>query len=1209
VVAQTDRKLEGQKKTTGWPRLEKLLGAKGTEVVQRVRAWLGLMQASAPGTPGRKGARVLEPFQPFPIHALPGPLGCYVEQGANALGCDPAYLALPALGMAAGMIGYTRVLRLKRTWREFPVVWSLMVGESGTLKSPAYRLATDYLFVLQRRLQLQYRHAYARYQQEMADYDEAKRLAKKDGTDPGDPPQEPVEQIIFTSDATIEALAEIIEDNPRGLLVTCDELTAWFSMFARYQTGKQGGSDLPRWLSMHSAGGFSYHRKTGDRRRIVVPHAAVSVTGGIQPGVLARALTLEFLDAGLAARLLMAMPPKRPKRWSEVEIDPELEQAYQQTIDRLLALDFDTPSGGDKRPHVLRLSAKAKAAWVAFYDSWAQEQVAAEGELAAALSKLEAYAARFALVHHVVSCVWLEVDDRRDVGVESVEAGVTLCRWFAREARRIYRILSESTEDRETRRLVEFLQGRGGKIAMRELMRANCRRYPDAATAESALATLVEAGLARWVEAPTSMKGGKQIKAVQLCMTHDTDDTVPDDEDDDGPGAHDTEPRTGPEGAADGSVTAGTSSDAASCHTEGSGVEPAVRAPSGVIGVMRHARQQAAEWDRDAPGGFGPGEDVAGATGVMRSPVEGAATSRTPYWVVTDPAGLDLVAKAVEHSTQVGLDLETTGLCPRTDRVRLLSLATKTTDGGTSCFLVDCFAVDPRALWEALAGKELVIHNAAFDLAFLRRMGFIPGAVIDTMLVSRVLYAGTRARHGLADCAERELGVIPDKALQKADWSGRLTLEHLAYAARDVEVLRPLLQVFQEKVAAAGLGATVSLEHRCLPAMVWMAARGVGVSREDWSALVRNAKAEAARLREEMNALAPVTPAEMFATWNFDSPADVKKLFAALGFRLENTDDEALAGVGHPLAGLLRGYREATKRTSAYGERWLENIAGDGRVYAHWNQLGSEAGRMSCSEPNLQQLPRDPAYRRCVQAPPGRVLVKADYSQIELRIAAKVCGDPVLLQAYRDGEDLHTRTARAVLGKEEVSKQDRQLAKALNFGLLYGMGARGFAAHARGDYGLELTEGQARGYRSAFFRTYKGLEDWHRGVKGSKAPETRTLGGRRRLIPSADPSKPEAERRKFEAAMDRQRLNTPVQGTGADGLKLALALLWERREEVPGAFPVLAVHDEIVVECDAGQARAVAAWLKKAMVDAMSPLLGPVPVEVEVKVGRTWGGD
>jgi DNA polymerase-1 len=218
-------------------------------------------------------------------------------------------------------------------------------------------------------------------------------------------------------------------------------------------------------------------------------------------------------------------------------------------------------------------------------------------------------------------------------------------------------------------------------------------------------------------------------------------------------------------------------------------------------------------------------------------------------------------------------------------------------------------------------------------------------------------------------------------------------------------------------------------------------------------------------------------------------------------------------------------------------------------------------------------------------------LVKADYSQVELRIAAKVSGDKALLAAYQRGEDLHTLTARQVLGIADVTKEHRQLAKALNFGLLYGMGAKGFRNYARANYRLELTEDQAAGYREAFFKAYSGLRRWHRSV-GDKLRDTRTLTGRRAL----------------RVEQFNEKLNLPVQGTGADGLKKALALLWERRAECPTAVPVLAVHDEIV-ECPEADADRAAAWLKQAMLDGMAPLIAPVPIEVEVKVGRTWGGD
>jgi DNA polymerase-1 len=211
---------------------------------------------------------------------------------------------------------------------------------------------------------------------------------------------------------------------------------------------------------------------------------------------------------------------------------------------------------------------------------------------------------------------------------------------------------------------------------------------------------------------------------------------------------------------------------------------------------------------------------------------------------------------------------------------------------------------------------------------------------------------------------------------------------------------------------------------------------------------------------------------------------------------------------------------------------------------------------MSCRHPNVQNLPRGPRYRRCFGAPPGRVLVKADYSQIELRIAAKIAREDRMIEAYRAGEDLHALTARLVLGKEDVSKDDRQNAKSLNFGLLYGMGARGLRAYALSNYGVRLGDGQAAEYRAAFIKAYPALARWHQRVRTSRGPVVRTLTSRRRKLGPETP--------------DTTRLNTPVQGTGVDGLKLALALLWERRAECPGAVPVLAVHDELVLEADEG---------------------------------------
>jgi DNA polymerase I-like protein with 3'-5' exonuclease and polymerase domains len=1171
-AAPAAKKLEKEQKVTGWPTLAKTIGAAGEAVVRRVRDWLGMARAAAPAnSPSTKKPRPLEPYQPFPVHCLPEPIREFVRQGQLALGCDPAYLALPALAVAASVIGNARTLRLKRGWEEPSVIWTAVVGDSGTLKSPAFLKAVAHLFRLQKRFQLEFKVKQAKYQEDLQAYKESKRQAKGDGAAPGDPPEAPLLQRVVCSDITIEKLAEILEDNPRGTLAARDELSGWLGSFGRYKS-KQGGTDLPAWLEFFRAGHVVIDRKTTERKNIFIDRAAVSVTGGIQPGVLTRALTPEFLDAGLAARLLLAMPPKLTKRWSEVEVAPEVEQAYHDVLDQLLLLAGDDRDG-EPTPHVLQLSPEGKAAWVTFYDHWAREQAAVEGELAAAFSKLEAYAARFALVHHVVGRVARGEDDLVPVAKESIEAGVTLCRWFANEARRIYATLTETKEEGDIRRLVEFLHSHSGRMTARRLRLSNTARYPTVEAAEGALNALAEAGLGAWEETKAGPLGGRPSRTLVLhddttCFkSYETSDDG-DEGDDAGDGTGATNPPTKPPSP---------------------GENPQV--DEGFVGFEACSTDQ--REPEHAPE-LGKGGKTSGEVS-LGSPGGGSTCT---YLLVNTQDSLQGVVQALDDSVLVGLDLETTGLNPRTDRVRLLSLALDTIDGGRFTYLVDCFAVDPAPLLPVLAQKELIVHNGAFDLAYLFRQEFKPSGVVhDTMLLARLLTAGTNERNDLATCCSRWLNRPLDKEQQRSDWSGELSDSQLAYAVADVEVLAPLLKVLTTKIKAAGLADVAKIEARALPGFVWLAGNGVPFDRACWDALTAEASSRAKQLVAQLDAVAPSRPGffAVAGAWDWNSPLQVKEAFAAAGLAVDSTADDELAKLDHPMASLLRDYRAARKLETTYGIEWAGHVAGDGRIYATWNQLGTVAGRISCSGPNLQQVPRDPRYRRCFAAPAGRVLVKADYSQLQLRIAAKVSGDKAMLDAYARGEDLHTLTARKLTGMSEVSQADRQLAKAVNFGLLFGAGARRLKEYAKANYGLDLSEDEARRYRRAFFNAYPGLERWQRKAGNSTAKECRTLAGRRRLLDDKTPF--------------TFRLNSPVQGTEADGAKLALALLWERRDQVPGAFPVLFVHDEIVVECDADQAEAVATWLKTAMVEAMCPLIAPVPVEVEVKVARTWGGD
>jgi DNA polymerase-1 len=566
--------------------------------------------------------------------------------------------------------------------------------------------------------------------------------------------------------------------------------------------------------------------------------------------------------------------------------------------------------------------------------------------------------------------------------------------------------------------------------------------------------------------------------------------------------------------------------------------------------------------------------------------------------LIRDAAELPAVLQAVDETKIVGLDCETTGLDPRTNKVRLLTLAT---DCGT--WILDLFAVPPEALREQLfpllAERTVLGHNLAFDLGFLATLGFEPGAVTDTMILSQLVHGTRHVRgfHGLGECVRRELSQDLPKNLQKSDWSGTLSAEQLQYAARDVAMLGPLHGKLWEQVKATRQERVAQIEMRCLPALAWLAGKGVPFDRPAWEGLAEEAEREAADLARQLDERAPPRDGVLLGrgVWNWNSPRQVREAFAALGIELESTGDDALAALEHPLAALVRRYRAAGKRASTYGLKWLAHVAADGRVYADWRQIGCVTGRMASGSPNLQNLPGDPRYRDCFLAPAGRLLIRADYSQIELRIAARVTGDKAMLAAYARGEDLHTLTARRMLGKAEVTAAERKVAKPVNFGLIYGLSAASLRRKAKAEYGLELTPEEAERYRRAFFAGHPGVAAWHRQLRRETAPAVRTLAGRRCPLPE----------RHFYGT----RANYTVQGTGGDGLKQALALLWERRSQCQGAFPVLAVHDEIVVEADAGQADAAAAWLRLAMLDGMAPLIDPVPVEVAVKAAQTWGGD
>jgi hypothetical protein len=486
-----------------------------------------LGNGEAPST--KKRVRTIEPYIPFPTEALPVPLREFVEHGSAALGCDAAYLALPVLAMIASCIGNARVIVLKPGWPEPSVLWSCVVGDSGTLKSPALHKVIKALYRWQKAVLRDYEPLREQWEQDIEVWNQRNQqnLKKIAAGGPvtllGPKPVKPVLQRWLVNNTTVEKVALLLEENPRGLLLVRDELGGWIGSFQRYHQG----SDLPYWLEAFRAEPWIRDRvgKTGDRTTIFIPHAAVSITGGITPGALRYVLSPEYLEHGFGARLLLAMPPRKEKRWSEACIPEDVENAYTDLLTRLLALDGDRDDQGDLIPAEVNLSPEAKAIWVPFYNDWAKETAAAEGDLVSAFSKLEGIAARFALLHHTVSEVMASRDGRAAIKPESVEAGVILTRWFGNEARRIYATLSETTEEGNIRRLVEWIQQRGGSATARDLQRSNAHKYPSSAAAEAVLEELVKGGFGELKQTSTTSAGGRPSQTFSLYPNPTSDKT------------------------------------------------------------------------------------------------------------------------------------------------------------------------------------------------------------------------------------------------------------------------------------------------------------------------------------------------------------------------------------------------------------------------------------------------------------------------------------------------------------------------------------------------------------------------------------------------------------------------------------------------------------------------------------------------------------
>jgi len=578
------------------------------------------------------------------------------------------------------------------------------------------------------------------------------------------------------------------------------------------------------------------------------------------------------------------------------------------------------------------------------------------------------------------------------------------------------------------------------------------------------------------------------------------------------------------------------------------------------------------------------------------------------YKLIEQADDLSLAFEHLRKERIIGLDTETTGLDPHTSKLRLIQLATP-----AQVYLIDCFRFNAEQLTPILgllaeARPLKIAHNAKFDAKFLlRHSGIRLAGIFDTYLASVLASAGDENnRHGLDAVATRYLDTRVVKDMQMSDWRAELSRNQLEYAAYDAAILLPLYEKLQAKLAESDLLLAAEIEFDCILVIAAMELAGFYLDVGRWRELIGKFRAAHEIVSEELQHELSAGAAQMTLFGevaeriNLDSPSQVKDALARIGIEVDDTREWTLHKLAreHPVLEKLIEHRSLSKNLSAYGEGVLDYINPlTGRIHADFRQIGTPTGRITTSSPSLQQIPHTTEYRSCFRAPAGRKLVIADYSQIELRILADFSNDRSLLAAFESGADLHRTTASEMFGVpvDQVTSQQREGAKGLNYGLVYGMGAEGLAAR------IETSVIEAQELIDRYFISYSGVARWlnEAAERALRERSARTAAGRLWNF-QLDPKD-----RQQHGALTRIGKNAPIQGTASDIFKRAMTLL-DQALRTRDAQIVNSIHDELVIECHESIAGEIKDVVTRKMIEGAKEFLPRVPVGVEAVVADAW---
>ena len=625
--------------------------------------------------------------------------------------------------------------------------------------------------------------------------------------------------------------------------------------------------------------------------------------------------------------------------------------------------------------------------------------------------------------------------------------------------------------------------------------------------------------------------------------------------------------------------------------------------------------------------------------GAMRGTAAGHARSPTieeapdpafavagDYECVTTRAQLDAWIERLRTAELIAFDTETDALDPMRANLVGMSFAVEI---GNACYIPLAHVypgapeqLDRVAVLEALrpiledAGKPKVGQHGKYDLHVLRRHGVaVRGYAQDTMLESFVWNA-TSTRHDMDSLASRYLGYTTVKYSEVAGKGARQILfsqvaldDATRYAAEDADVTLRLHRALHAKLATEPQLERVyrEIEMPLVPVLERIEANGVLVD----AAELRRQSAE---LGKRMHVTEQQAHAIAGRPFNLDSP---KQLQAILFDELKldavvktpggqpSTNEEALEAIAdaHPLPRLILEYRGLAKLRSTYTEKLPGAINPEtGRVHTSYHQAGAATGRLASSDPNLQNIPirteDGRRIRKAFIAPQGRKIMACDYSQIELRIMAHLSEDAGLLRAFESGQDVHRATAAEVFGAkspEEVTSDQRRAAKAINFGLMYGMSAFGLARQ------LGIARGEAQDYIALYFARYPGVRAYMERTRAQAKDQgyVETVFGRRLYLPDIN-----ARNQGLRAGAERAAINAPMQGTAADIIKRAMITVddWLQSQQ-RAARMIMQVHDELVFEVRDDAVETISAGVRERMAAAAELA---VPLVVDVGVGDNW---